>query len=416
VRPPLTSSLIPRVAPAVFGSIVLGYGTSQLLSAKFGSAQAETTLERVYLVDDHVLLARANESLEEGPAQNVPVARALFQKLVLSNSASSDRWADLGAAFDLSGQRPKGKYCFARAAELSPNSAQSALSIARHFVNTNRIHDALPYFGHILQSATTANYDSEVFNYFDTLKLGFDEIASNRGLPAEPRSVRAYFRHVLANDDLSNASKVWTWMRSNVPPSDAMASEYVQFLLRKNQAEEASLVWRSQVAERDPTYTHTTFIYNGDFEQEPTGAPFDWRLAPYDHVQTERDASGAYSGKSSVRIAFDGQENVKYEGLSQLVFVTPGTYRFQAFIRVKGITTDEGVRFRLFDSEAGNRLMIETEAVTGTHGWTKLEKDFVVTAPTRLLAVQPVRRPSLRFDSLIAGTAWIDHISLERTR
>lgn len=55
-----------------------------------------------------------------------------------------------------------------------------------------------------------------------------------------------------------------------------------------------------------------------------------------------------------------------------------------------------------------------TPAVIGTTNWTPIEQDIRVARETRLLVIRVVRRPSLKFDSVISGTAWIDDVSLTR--
>lgn len=50
---------------------------------------------------------------------------------------------------------------------------------------------------------------------------------------------------------------------------------------------------------------------------------------------------------------------------------------------------------------------------TGTGPWSGVEHDIVVAPETRLLQVQVIRRPSMKFDNKIGGTAWIDGLKLE---
>ena len=54
------------------------------------------------------------------------------------------------------------------------------------------------------------------------------------------------------------------------------------------------------------------------------------------------------------------------------------------------------------------------ELIAGTTDWKRIEQIVRVPDDTRLLAVQVVRPRSLKFDSLIGGTAWIDDVSLAR--
>jgi hypothetical protein len=160
---------------------------------------------------------------------------------------------------------------------------------------------------------------------------------------------------------------------------DAVAGEYAWFLIRRGQPERASLAWK-----------------------RPVG-PFDWSLARSAGVEIARD-------DNSLRISFAGTENLEITAASQHVFVRPGKYRFRARIRTDGVTTDQGIRFRIFDAEAPARLNLTFGQFTGTSPWSDVRQDLVVPPQTKLLQVQVIREPSMRFDNRIAGTAWINAI------
>jgi len=95
--------------------------------------------------------------------------------------------------------------------------------------------------------------------------------------------------------------------------------------------------------------------------------------------------------------------------------VTPGPYRFRAFIRTEGLTTDQGIRFRVSDAEVPARLDVILGQFTGTKPWSDIEQELVIPPATRLLQVQVVRESLMRFDNKVAGTAWIDELRLEPT-
>jgi hypothetical protein len=50
----------------------------------------------------------------------------------------------------------------------------------------------------------------------------------------------------------------------------------------------------------------------------------------------------------------------------------------------------------------------------GTSDWVELEQSLAVSGSSRLIEVAVTRTPSLKFDSKVAGTIWIDDVSLER--
>lgn len=90
-----------------------------------------------------------------------------------------------------------------------------------------------------------------------------------------------------------------------------------------------------------------------------------------------------------------------------------GEYVFQAYARTKDLTTDEGIRFHLFDPEGSARLDVYTEQLRGTNDWTRVETRCRVRAGTRLIRVEVCRMPSWKFDNKIKGEAWLDEVSLK---
>src|SRR5207247_9264292 len=109
-----------------------------------------------------------------------------------------------------------------------------------------------------------------------------------------------------------------------------------------------------------------------------------------------------------------GKVHAAHQRVCPRLFLPRGAYRFDTGVRTAGITTDEGVGFRVLDARSSHQLSIETERLRGTTDWKKLGGKLTVDSPVRLVEIQVFRRPSWRFDSSIAGTVWIDHLSLKR--
>ena len=102
--------------------------------------------------------------------------------------------------------------------------------------------------------------------------------------------------------------------------------------------------------------------------------------------------------------------------MAQTIVVQPGDYRFTAWLKTDGITTDEGVRFCLSDVESPERLHKQTEATRGTNDWREIRQDIAVPPHTNLIEVAVCRLPSLKFDNKIGGTVWIDAVSVKRVK
>src|SRR5204863_305075 len=118
---------------------------------------------------------------------------------------------------------------------------------------------------------------------------------------------------------------------------------------------DAARSWALYAGQREDANLASNAIFNGDFESMPSGSRFDWRMDNLDDdVVVEVDASVARTGARSLRVRFGGKANVAYSHTFETTFVTPGLYRFQAFVRSQGITTDQGIGFHIFDAEGSS--------------------------------------------------------------
>lgn len=171
--------------------------------------------------------------------------------------------------------------------------------------------------------------------------------------------------------------------------------------------------WTQHLAARVGDYRKSNYLFNGNFEFEPSPSPFDWDFAHAQGVDVARDCSTTKPVDCSLRISFAGTQNLDFAAASQMAFVTPGPYHLRASIRTEGLTTDQGIRFRIADAELPTSLDVTFRQFKGTMSWSPVDQDFVVLAATRLLRIQVIRQPSLKFGNKISGTVWINNLKLE---
>jgi len=194
-----------------------------------------------------------------------------------------------------------------------------------------------------------------------------------------------------------------------------IAREYIDFLFNNNQYHEAAVDWALFLGDRRNGYGQSNWVYNGDFENEPSGVPLDWQIgSEADQAETVLDPNVAYTGTHSLRIRFAGKENVNYADAIEKTPVPSGTYRFTAYIRTEDITTDKGIAFRIFDPGESSRLDAKTDQFIGTTDWKRVEQIVRIPTATKLVAIEVVREPTMKFDNKVIGTAWIDNVSLSR--
>lgn len=179
------------------------------------------------LVDSNTLMARVYQRIEDGPSQDLTSAKLILDQLVVTNAASAEQWSTLGEVLVKTGQRENGRYCYLRAGQLAPRSAETDLAIANFYIYAHDPRSALRYLGKILDH--TDLYDDTIFYDLDSSKLNFDEIVANGGI-LRSRPGWSYFRRLLSRGDLENSRRAWAWMK-RYSPDNQMADDYVSFLV-----------------------------------------------------------------------------------------------------------------------------------------------------------------------------------------
>jgi len=395
----------------VLALVILGLGGGELfLSARLRqNPVANARLCRYDLCDDARLVNFAYTQQLRGDPQSVATAIQLLADSLARDSASALRWADLGDALATVGSPDKARFCVDRAVELGHTSTPILVGAGQFYLqNANRLQ-GLRSMARAL--ALTSELDEAIFSRFAAFRISSREVLTD-GLPPGSRAVQSYLQYLIGQQALADAREVWRWMVARRLADRRIAVDYSDFLLGRKLFQEAAAAWAAPGGQ-PAGYRIRQFLYNGDFEQEPSTAALDWKIDPLEHVEVDR-VPGADSGKFSLRIRFGGSANIDYSQVGQKVALPPGRYRFQAYIRTDNLTTDQGVAFRISDAETPHRLSVETEQVLGTTAWHPVKAAFAVSPATQLVDVRVIRRPSLKFDNAIAGAVWIGRLSLTR--
>ena len=237
-------------------------------------------------------------------------------------------------------------------------------------------------------------------------------------LPPQASVFFDYLNFEMEAGNVTAAEQVWLRLLQLKLPFDLrQAFPYLDALIQHHEPDRLVAAW-STLAERfpaqiGPLVNNSNLVRNGSFEHDILDGGFDWRIVPVDGAVVSMDLQDAFEGARALRIEFDGKRNLDYGHVLQYVAVLPNTqYRFSGALRVKGISTDSGPRFQVFDAFDMGKLFLSTENTVGTSGWSSQHLEFKTKADTHLLIVRVARPPSEKLDNLIGGTVWIDRVSL----
>ena len=205
--------------------------------------------------------------------------------------------------------------------------------------------------------------------------------------------------------DTELALAVWERLEPKPGLDDAEFVDFVEQLLVSGRVDQAVSLW----AEQDPAF-QPGGIANGDFSRalgHPGGLNWVTRFAPAS-VRIERDLDVHTSAPASLRIRFNGKENINLARPTVRIPVESSRrYRLSGMWRAEGLTTRSLPFFSL------NIIRGEALRVPGRNfEWEPWEFEFDVPEGTRLVQLTLRRGPTDAFDRNIGGRLWLDDFQL----
>lgn len=343
-------------------------------------------------------------------------AMAHLERAAQLEPYSPQPWLDLGGAMEFQGQIGEAEACLHRASQLAPNLTKYQWVIGNFYLLHGNIPLAFQAFKKVL--AGSSEYDGTLFDTAWKATGDGRQILENL-IPDRVETQNNYLNYLFYNQHYPEAQQVWHRMAAGPEtfPSD-WAAGYLDRLLKIHQPEQAYQVWtdlRNKGLIR-PTYvaTNENLIGNGDFEEDLLNFGFDWRTVPVEGAYVHIDRTDSHSPGHSLLIQFTGKQNLDFRNVFQYVKLQPKQeYRFRAFLKTQGITTDSGLRFEIRDAYDPAQLNRSSDNFVGdTLGWVPVEIAFQTGPDTKLVVVSVVRAPSLKLDNLIAGKAWVDDVTI----
>jgi hypothetical protein len=324
-------------------------------------------------------------------------------------------WADLGAGYDWAGRPEDARGALEHARQLFPNSPEVNWRLANFYIRAGKILEGLRTLRIVLAVngiaprivfvlATTATHDNKAI---------LDEM-----LPPRADILFDYLNFRVATGDAAAAEEVWSRvLQLNLQFDLREAFPYLDGLLQSRESGQLSEAWSALVkrfpSQIEPRISRSNLVTNGGFEHEILNGGMDWRVIPTEGAIVSLDSDDAFEGVRALQVRFDGIHNLDYLHVFQYVQVQPNTrYRFSGHMRAQGITTDSGPRFQIYDAYDMRDLLVSTENLVGTYAWSEQKAEFKTKPSTRILLIRVARPLSSKFDNQIAGTVWVDDVSL----
>ena len=346
---------------------------------------------------------------------DIPRAIRTYQTSLSLDPRSADTWLDLGSALEFEENIAEARKSFLQAKRVYPLSAEAAWRYGNFLLRQGELENA---FAEIrLAVAADPKHGGEAFSRCWHADPDLDLIL-DRVLPANPEVYLAVIFDLASEDRTEPALKVWSRLAALQPKLELrQVFPLMNLLIRSSRMEAANRVWGEAVrfsgvsATPDPA---GSVVWDGGFETGMAGGGFAWEYpASFNSVQIRLDTREKHSGRQSLRLQFNGKRNSDFENACIIAPVRPLTaYHFSGWVRTRGLTSDEGVRFSLRSVDVPNARIFLTPEVHGSEPWTLVETLWTSEKESHGAQICIRRNASGKLENEIRGTAWVDDVSL----
>ncbi len=339
-------------------------------------------------------------------------AISYYQRATKINPLSSSYWVDLAGAYETAGDTAQAEQALREAQRDYPISAQVAWQYGNFLLRQDRVQEGLSQMQRAIRVDPKMTPRAIFVCWRHTKDI--NQILQF-ALPATPDAYWGAIEFFVNAREPEAAMAVWKRLattRSTFPLSKAFP--LLDLLVKSDRVEDARVVWQQAVSAAGivPEYEPAgSLVWDGGFEHQFLNGGLAWQYRPSVGAAINIDEETFHSGARSLRVLFDGTANPDFADLWQYVAVEPNTlYRFDAYMKTEGLTTEAGLRFEISDPKTG--VMTTTRNVVGTQPWTHENFEFLTGVQTHLLQIVLRRSPSNMLSNKIRGQAWVDDISL----
>jgi hypothetical protein len=196
------------------------------------------------------------------------------------------------------------------------------------------------------------------------------------------------------------------------PPANADLASYVGFLIQHKFYDLAYYTWLQFLPAEQ--LSKVGRLFNGGFESEISGLPFDWTFGPGKGSVTKIAARPGVGGGRALFMQL-GPGRVEFPGVKQLIVLSPDDYLLKGKYR-SDLISQRGLAWRI-TCAGGQTVLGEGSLINGrTADWTDFEVPFTVPptdCPAQYLELVSGARSSS--EQFISGTVWYDELGITRS-
>jgi len=336
-----------------------------------------------------------------------------LQKAIGRNPLEQEYWLSLAKALQRLEKKEESERALENAIFVFPAGYQGRWTTANLLLQQGNTEKAIPHFSYILTHyPNQRNYVYDVVN----MVLSDTDFVLEQIIPRDPSAMNQYLSYLYEVKDKDSAKKVWERKSAmGVKNSRDEVLRHIDFLIAEGEWSGAFQIWKARVQEEGLAVSSDGLITNGGFEKDQVlGGGFDWKTGTAPGTEISFDPKECFEGKRSLKISFNGKENVDFQHVTQYVALNPNTdYLLKAHVKTNGVTTKSGLKIEVVG--VGSGFQGKSESLIGDTDWRELVVPFRTLADSQGGLIRIRRESTNKFDRFISGVAWIDNVRLEES-
>lgn len=376
--------------------------------------------ERRYLSADRERVAADEKAKAAGAVQAVQISevrlteiRGLAERALAGDPLDTRVVAILGVTVDALGEKSKARALMTLAAKLTHQETMAELWLLDDALKSRSFETAGAKADTVLRTRPSAMpFVAPVLARMAEDAEGAPSI--ERLLASAPPWRSQFFTEIAFNgsDPLTPMRLLIDLKKSSKPATSAEYAPYLRALVTRKLYANAYYTWLQSLS--DAQLQSIGYVFNGGFEQQPSGSPFDWLITQGAGSSIEFVEGPEVFGTKALRVDL-GHGRIEFGGIEQTLSLAPGQYRL--VLKLRGnLAGRRGLRWQLTCRDIAADPLAETQMFLGVaRTWQDVAVKFEVPqtgCDAQRLALGLAARSAS--EQLVTGQVWYDDVKIER--
>ena len=344
-------------------------------------------------------------------ARDPSTAVGYYRSAVALNPHFAGYWFDLASTYQILGDVANQTAALEGAIEADPMTPDVAWQAANLHLVQGQNAKALHEFSVVM--ANDPSLADVSIRFCWRIDPNVDSLLRDV-VPHTAEAYLAFLQLLEAQPEDLGTSKVWdALIDTHQHFSLQDLKEYIQFLIKHKEVDQAVTAWQKAVANLGLTSylpSAKNLIVNPRFGLDILNAGFDWQYTKQTSVTLTLDPSDFHAGRRSLLVAFDGP-GISDAGIYQLIAVQPNTtYDFSAYYKNGELMEGAGGPHLTIQDMYTQAVYYDSDELKDAGGfWKSVDGEFTTPADCKLVVLHLSRIPA---GSPIRGKLWVDDFRL----